>query len=217
MLSLAVGLGAGLAPVALRHATPSIVVAQPVADQLAEIGAASADGGQPATRRSVKPALTVQSVPTEVSAAIGLMVSPANGCTQTVLGASTITAAHCHPAGFRVDGDVAWAGATPEWVDPSRIAAGATIYAVGYPRATPGQQSFSLTALGVRSVPIEGKSIDVLMTFGEGVPCTPGSSGMIAWVTLDNQMVPIGPMSVYSTNPAITGLPLGQYVCGFAV
>lgn len=57
----------------------------------------------------------------------------------------------------------------------------------------------------------------VLMTLGDGQPCTPGSSGMVGWVAIDGVAQPVGPLSVYSINPAVTGLPAGQYVCGFAI
>ena len=218
LVGLAMTIGLGFRP-ALTWSEPMARVAaeqvsnpQQTSDELS-----SAAASQLATRRAVKPSLTANRLPVEVSDTISGMVTAVGGCTRTQVGDSIVTAAHCHPSGFAVDGDVAWDGAKPEWVDPSRIAAGATIYAVGYPRASPGPQAFTLTTLGIRTVPMEGRSIDVLMAFGDGVPCTPGSSGMIAWVTLDNLMVPIGPMSVYSIDPAITGLPRGQYVCGFAV
>jgi hypothetical protein len=217
-IAVVAAIGIGFALTAIdHHHTSTVSAAPPSTPQLTANDSGYAQGGLPATRRPVKPSVTVNGLPIDVSFAIRGMATAVDGCTHTVVGSSIITAAHCHPAGFSTEGDIAWEGAKPVWVDPALISAGATIYAVGYPRANPGPQSFALTTLGIRSVPMEGKSIEVLMAFGEGVPCTPGSSGMIAWVTLDNQMVPIGPMSVYSTNPAITGLPAGQYVCGFAV
>lgn len=218
LVGLATAACIGTAPPLLTREASAHVVAVPAGRPApASVEPGYAQGGQPATRRSVRPAVPADSLPGALSAAIGEMVKSVNGCTQTVVGSTTVTAAHCHPAGFRVEGDVAWSGPRPVWTDPAVLAVGSTIYAVGYPIAAPGPQSFALTALGIQRVSMEGRSIEVMMAFGNGVPCTPGASGMIGWVTLNNQMVPIGPLSVYSTNPAITGLPVDQYVCGFAV
>lgn len=176
-----------------------------------------AEAGRPATRSPVRPVLTDEKLPADLSATIEAMVTTDRGCTLTRVGDTMITAAHCHPYGFTVEGDIAWDGAEPAWVAPALIPIGATIYAVGYPQASPGPQTFTLANLGLHTVTVEGASVEVLMAVGDGVPCTTGSSGMVAWVTVDNEMVPIGPMSVYSVDPAVTGLPAGQYVCGFAV
>jgi hypothetical protein len=177
----------------------------------------SADARAPAVRSRVRATLPAGEVPPDVVAAIGPMVSTARGCTQTVLGDTTVTAAHCHQPTFSVEGDVAWKGPRPVWVDPAIIPIGATIYSIGYPVAEVGPQVFALSNLGPRTITFELQPLRVLMGVGDGVPCTAGASGMIAWVTIDNRMVPIGPMSVYSVDPAVTGLPKGQYVCGFAI
>jgi hypothetical protein len=179
--------------------------------------AKAADALAPAVRSRVRATLPAIKVPPEVVAAIGPMVSAVSGCTQTLLGDTTVTAAHCHQPSFTVEGDVAWKGPRPVWVDPTIIPIGATIYSIGYPAAEPGPQVFTLSNLGPRTIPFGLTPLRVLMGVGDGVPCTTGSSGMIAWVTIDNEMVPIGPMSVYSVDPAVTGLPKGQYVCGFAI
>ena len=176
-----------------------------------------ADARRPAMRSPVKAVLTTNDLPAELSATIGESVTTIGGCTLTRVDETMITAAHCHPFGFTVEGDIAWSGAAPVWVDPASIPVGSTVYGVGYPQATSGPQTYTLTYLGLRTVRVEGAPVDVLMAVGDGVPCTVGSSGMIAWVTVDNEMEPIGPMSVYSVDPAVTGLPAGQYVCGFAI
>ena len=177
----------------------------------------SADAQAPAVRSRVRATLPARKVPPDVVAAIGPMVSTVRGCTQTVLGDTTVTAAHCHEPSFTVEGDVAWQGPRPVWVDPAIVPIGATIYSIGYPVAEPGPQVFTMSNLGPRTITLELKPLRVLMGVGDGVPCSAGASGMIAWVTIENQMVPIGPMSVYSVDPAVTGLPKGQYVCGFAI
>ena len=64
---------------------------------------------------------------------------------------------------------------------------------------------------------LSGAKQRVLMALGDGTPCTGGASGMIAWVTINNEARPVGPLSVYSIDPAVTSLPAGQYVCGFAI
>jgi hypothetical protein len=177
----------------------------------------SADAAAPAARSKVRAVLPSSKLPPELAATISAMVSPADGCTNTVLGSSVVSAAHCRQPGFSTDGDIAWTGPAPLWADPSRIPIGATLYAVGYPQAAPGPQEFTLSNLGSRTIMIEQRPQLVLMTVGDGVPCTQGASGMVGWVTLDGEMLPIGPLSVFSTEPAITGLPAGQYVCGFAI
>jgi hypothetical protein len=176
-----------------------------------------AGGGAPAVRSKVKAVLPHDKLPPELAAAISEMVSPAYGCTNTALGSSVVSASHCRQPGFTNDGDIAWTGPQPDWVDPARIAIGATVYSIGYPQANPGAQQFALSNLGTRTIMIGQTPQLVLMTVGDGVPCTRGASGMVAWVTIDGEMLPIGPMSVFSTDPAVTGLPAGQYVCGFAI
>jgi hypothetical protein len=204
-----IGIGFGVSRSDLSQSTAS-------ASPNVTSGVGAAEAGRPATRSPVDAVLTEQKVPADLSATIGALVTTSSGCTVTLVADTMITAAHCHPFGFTVEGDIAWDGAEPVWLDPALIPIGATIYAVGYPSASPGPQTFTLSNLGLHTVTVEGASVVVLMAVGDGVPCTTGSSGMIAWVTFDNEMVPIGPMSVYSVDPAVTGLPEGQYVCGFA-
>jgi hypothetical protein len=139
-----------------------------------------------------------------------------DGCTRTRIAAATVAATHCGaPAGWQVDGDtatsgpVAWAPAPPP---------GATIYAIGYPADAHGEPVYyTLTALKPRIVGTFAWPQLVLMAKGAGAPCTSGASGMVAWVLVDGALAPIGPLSVYSTDPAVTSLPAGQYVCGFAI
>lgn len=88
----------------------------------------------------------------------------------------------------------------------------------GYPATAHGNPvAYALAALDPRTVTLGDGRQRVLMALGDGTPCTGGASGMIAWVTIDNEAWPVGPLSVYATNPATTSLPAGQYVCGFAI
>ena len=148
---------------------------------------------------------------------------PANvwsdGCTFTLLLGTTITARHCVPwnaaaLGWTVSGDRAWNGPAPTWAGD--VPRGATVWAVGYPHAN-GRTVFALTALQVQQVPVAGRVVPVLMTFGAGVPCTSGASGIVGFVAVDGVAMPVGPLAVYSVDPEVTGLPVGQYVCGFAL
>jgi hypothetical protein len=180
-------------------------------------GTRSAEAGAPAERSRVRVVVPSSKLPPELATTIAAMVSTSNGCTNTDIGSSVVSAAHCGQPGFSTDGDVAWTGPQPEWADSARIPIGATLYAIGYPQAAPGAQQFTLSNLGSRTITIDQHPQLVLMTMGDGVACTQGASGMVAWVTLDGEMVPIGPLSVFATDPAITGLPVGQYVCGFAI
>lgn len=139
-------------------------------------------------------------------------------CTRTTIGPTTVTAAHCvdNKTGWSIDGDRAWLGPEPDWA--VNVPRGATITAVGYPAATGRTPvAYTLAALDPQTVTIVTGSFPVLMTLGEGIPCTSGDSGMMGWVTVDNVRRPVGPMSVFSIDPAVTGLPAGQYVCGFAI
>jgi hypothetical protein len=142
-----------------------------------------------------------------------------DGCTYTRIGGSVITAAHCGvPAGWQRDGDIAWSGPAVDWANPDVIPRGATLWAVGYPAARHGAAVvFTLAVVGVMNVPLGSGTQLTLMSLGDGIPCTPGSSGMIAWVSIDNEARPVGPLSVYSVDPKITSLPVGQYVCSFAI
>jgi hypothetical protein len=90
------------------------------------------------------------------------------------------------------------------------------VWAVGFP-GLHGRTTFALAVLQVQQVGTFGAPVAVLMTMGEGVACTQGASGMIGWVTINGTARPIGPLSVFSTDPAVTALPAGQYVCGFAI
>lgn len=142
-----------------------------------------------------------------------------DGCTYTRLQATTITARHCVPwnateLGWTVSGDRAWQGPPPLWAGD--VPRGATVWAVGYPHAN-GRTVFTLTALQVQQVPVAGRLVPVLMTFGDGVPCGPGASGMVGFVAVDGVAMPVGPLAAYSTDPEVTGLPVGQFVCGFAI
>lgn len=139
-------------------------------------------------------------------------------CTVTTIGPTTITAAHClnGATGWTTDGDRAWQGPEPDWA--TSIPRGATLYAIGYP-AKNGRQpvAYTLAALGTQPVLVGNAVVPVLMALGDGTPCTPGTSGMVAWFTDNGAARPVGPMSVYSIDPAVTSLPAGQYVCGFAL
>lgn len=176
----------------------------------------AASATTPAERSRVRVTLPSTKMPPELIDSISANVSAVSGCTHTLLGDTVVTAAHCKQPGFTVSGDIAWKGPDPTFAEASTIPNGSTIYAVGYPQATPGAQSFSLSSLGVRTVTVDHQPVEVLMTEGSGTACSYGASGMIGWVTINGEMVPIGPLSVFATDPAITGLPAGQYVCGFA-
>lgn len=179
-------------------------------------GITAASATTPAVRSRVRVTPPSTRMPSELVDTISAQVSAVSGCTHTLVGDTVVTAAHCNQPGFTVSGDIAWQGPDPTFADAASIPNGSTVYAVGYPQATPGAQSFSLSSLGLRTVTVNHKPVEVLMTEGTGVPCSYGASGMIGWVTIADQMVPIGPMSVFSVDPAITGLPAGQFVCGFA-
>ena len=102
-------------------------------------------------------------------------------------------------------------------MNPASIPRGATLYGVGYPAVTGrAPVGYTLAVLGTRTVVVGNTTVVVLMTVGDGIPCSSGASGTVAWTTIDNVRQPVGTMSVYSIDPAVTGLPAGQYVCGFA-
>lgn len=212
-VTAAIGLGGQTIAVggAVAGARPAALVTLSV-DNIA-----AGDALAPAIRSKVRAAIPAATLPPELAAEISAMVSSVGGCTNTLIGESVVGATHCRQGGFNHDGDIAWTGAQPQWVDPALIPIGATIYGIGYPRATPGPQVFTLSNLGSRTITLELRPQMVLMAVGDGVPCTTGASGMVAWVTIDGEMLPVGPLSVYSIDPAITGLPQGQYVCGFAL
>lgn len=141
-------------------------------------------------------------------------------CTVTRIGPSTVTAAHClnGVTGWTVEGDRAWQGPPVAWVDPSRIPRGATLYGIGYPAKTGRTPvAYALAALDPRTVTVGRDQVLVLMALGEGVPCSQGASGFVAWVTIGGVARPVGTLSVYSTDPDVTSLPAGQYVCGFTI
>lgn len=141
-------------------------------------------------------------------------------CTATRIGPTTVTAAHClnGATGWTVAGDIAWQGPPVAWADLAQIPRGATLYGIGYPAITGRTPvAYALAALGTRTVTVGRDTVPVLMALGEGTPCTAGASGTVAWVTIDGQPRPVGTLSVYSTDPAVTSLPQGQYVCGFAI
>lgn len=145
-----------------------------------------------------------------------------NGCTYSRIGTTTVTATHCltNRTGWSIDGERAWRyGPEPEWADPALIPRGATIWAIGYPLVgtVKPRTTFALAALQPQVVYTHPQPTTVLMTLGTGQPCTPGASGMVGWVSIEGVPMPVGPLSVYSINPAVTGLPVGQYVCGFAI
>jgi hypothetical protein len=219
---LSIVLVLGLAPAVVRSSSArprpdATATITSVVDMAAPGVIEAAEAHTPAARSAVRTAVPTTKMPPELVATIRPTVSPVEGCTHTTLGETTVTAAHCRHAGFSVEGDIAWTGPRPEWADPSEIPIGATLYSVGYPEATPGAQDFTLSNLGERTVTVGRQPVRVLMGVGDGVPCSYGSSGMIAWVTIDGAMTPIGPMSVFAVDPAVTGLPRGQYVCGFAI
>ena len=147
-----------------------------------------------------------------------------DGCTRTRIGPTVVAATHCGRStnddigAWSTNGDIAWTGPPVDWADPAAIPYGATLWAVGYPATAHGNPvAYTLAALDPRTVTLNGAQQRVLMALGDGTPCTGGASGMIAWVTIDNEAWPVGPLSVYATNPATTSLPAGQYVCGFAI
>jgi len=154
-----------------------------------------------------------------------------------------LTARHCLPwnaqqLGWNLSGDRAWHGPEPLWalsaenMPRNMPAAGATVYGVGYPHAgcvigadnicaenTPLPRTvFALTVLHATVVPVAGRQVPVLMTVGEGAACSSGASGMVGWWTDEHGTArPVGTLAVYSVDPAVTGLPAGQFVCGFAL
>ena len=159
--------------------------------------------------------------PTEQPAPADLDVIDAwsDGCTYTRIATTLLTARHCLPwnataLGWNVSGDRAWHGPEPAW---ATAPPGATVYGVGYPHAT-GRTVFALAALHATVVPVAGRQVPVLMTVGEGAACSSGASGMVGWWTDDTGTArPVGVLAVYSVDPAVTGLPAGQFVCGFAL
>jgi len=141
-------------------------------------------------------------------------------CTVTQIGPTVVTAAHClnGAAGWTVSGDIAWQGPPVAWVDPALIPRGATLYGIGYPAKTGrAPVAYDLAALTRKTVRVGNGYVPVLMAVGEGVPCSQGASGFVAWVTIGGVAWPVGTMSVYATDPNVTSLPAGQYVCGFAI
>lgn len=174
----------------------------------------------PAERRPVVVPAPPAPMPADEYAALLAISSTDGRCTRTTIGSTVATAAHClnRLDGWQVDGDRAWQGPAPDWVAPAAIPRGATLYAAGFPAAT-GRTSvgYTLAVLGTRTVTIGFTDQLVMMAVGEGIGCTPGTSGMMAWTTVDGQRRPVGTMSVYSIDPRVTGLPDGQFVCGFAV
>lgn len=137
-------------------------------------------------------------------------------CTYTRIGTSTVTATHCGPpADWQIDGDIATSGPVA-WAPVP--APGTTIHAIGYPYDAHGKPVYyTLTALQPRIVNTFAWPQLVLMAKGAGHPCSSGASGMVGWVLIDGTLAPIGPLSVGSVDPAVTGLPVGEFVCGFAI
>lgn len=137
-------------------------------------------------------------------------------CTYTRIGASTATATHCDPpADWQLDGDIATSGPIA-WAPVP--APGTVIYAIGYPYDANGEPVYyTLTVLKPRIINTFAWPQLVLMTKGDGHPCSSGASGMVAWTLIDGVLAPIGPLSVGATDPAVTSLPVGQYICGFAI
>lgn len=183
---------------------------------LAALGA-PADATAPAARGQVQLPTPPAPLPTDDYTALSADTWTDGRCTVTEIGPSTVTATHCLNAalGWQTDGDIAWKGPPVAWVQPSR---GDTLYAVGYPAATGRTPvAYALAALNQRTVTVGNTQQVVIMSLGEGTPCTAGASGMVAWKTVDNVRRPVGVMSVYSIDPDVTGLPAGQYVCGFAI
>lgn len=158
---------------------------------------------------------TMPAVRLDPPAPFGLIDAWSAGCTYTRLREITVTAAHCTNGGWQYAGDIATRGGLVDWADPAEIGSGAVLWAVGYPAGR--RVEFTLTAIGSRVVNTFHNPQLVLMAKGVGVPCTSGASGMVAWTYLDGVLSPVGPMSVYSIDPAVTGLPAGDFVCGFAV
>lgn len=182
--------------------------------------AAPADVHAPAERRPVVLPAPPDPLPAGEETALRAISWTDGRCTVTRIGATVVTAAHClnGATGWTVQGDLARKGPPVEWVDPATIPRGATLYGVGYPAVTNrAPVAFALAALGRQTVPVGNNTITVQMSLGSGVPCSRGASGTVAWVTVDNERRPVGTLSVYSVEPETTGLPEGQYVCGFAI
>jgi len=173
----------------------------------------------PAERGRVAPPPIPDAMPAELVAELTARTITGVSCTRTRIGPSTVTAAHCVSSlEWSVDGDRAHQGPPVDWLPAEQIPRGATLYAVGYPVGAPGAQAFTLAVLGVRTVSTFPRGpLRVLMAVGDGVPCTQGSSGMVAFTMVTGEERPVGTLSVFATDPAVTGLPAGQYVCGFAV
>ena len=138
-----------------------------------------------------------------------------------MIGDAEVTASHCLNGGYRdgflFDGDVATTAAV-DWVDVGSVPVGSTVWAIGYPFSLrPDRVEYTLSALHTQVVEVYGVPQLVLMTKGSGTPCLSGASGMIAWASVDGLLQPIGPLSVGSIDPQVTGLPAGQFVCGFAI
>ena len=81
--------------------------------------------------------------------------------------------------------------------------------------STPGWSSKAIP-IGARD-PAASAGWPGEMTVGEGDPCTSGASGTVGWVTVDGVARPVGVLAVFSVDPEVTSLPVGQFVCGFAL
>lgn len=185
---------------------------------LAAISSATATA--PADRGTVVLPPIPEAMPAAEYTALLAITSTDGRCTVTTVGATVVAAAHClnGAAGWTVDGDRAWQGPPVDWADPAAIPRGATLYGVGYPALTGRTPvGYTLAVLGTRTVQVGNGTVLVLMAYGDSTPCSQGASGFVAWVTIDDVRRPVGTMSVYSTQTRVTGLPEGQFVCGFAI
>ncbi len=187
-----------------------------VANPIAGSSATASPGLLPAIRLGVSTVLPPrESLDSNVADTLAAASVRTPGCTATWIRTSLVTATHCFPGSeYSSTGDIAIAGAAVEWADPEVIPDGAQVFMIAFPRSAPGPQNFVLASLGLHVLQ-NGQT--VLMAVGSGTPCGPGSSGAVGWLTVDNVLTPIGPLSVYSVDPKVTGLPSGQFVCGFAV
>lgn len=181
--------------------------------------ALTAGNSAPAERGRVTPPPIPDAMPAELVAELTSHTITGVSCTRTRVGSTVVTASHCVPASqWTFAGDTATQGPAIDWLPVEQIPRGATIYAVGYPVGAPGAQPFALAALGISTVHTFPRPQRVLMAVGFGpVPCGVGASGMVGWTMATGEQRPIGTLSVYSTDPAVTGLPAGFFVCGFAV
>ena len=183
-----------------------------------------ATAAQPAVRlHTPRPTPPTNMPPADLVAELTALttVSP-QGCTLTVIDGTEITATHCIVGpyvggGWTLDGDIATRGPLVHWADPTTIPVGATVIAIARPHPAGTPVVLALTSLGVQTVPFAGGWQRMLMTVGNGAFCADGSSGSVGWTMIDGRLTPVGTLSAGTADPAVTGLPAGLFVCGFAL